>query len=228
VERLTTLHLPHNLPKPTFEEIRNCPIRSRIDNISVLAGVNPPPIDGRDMILHISDTPSNMFSYLRRAIHRLRPAWVIHTGDLVDDIKLEIRPGLIDLYRKKLRVLLDLLTEETCGAILLTGNHDHLPTLLEMTEDSSVQVWSKPGRFYIGSFRFRAGHTYEDVIDDAGEYNLFGHNLEHLTTIDSCGRFFLNGLEEMHLIHMETGDVIPIKYPPGTNDARLGRKRVSL
>jgi 3',5'-cyclic AMP phosphodiesterase CpdA len=228
VERLGTLHLPNNLPKPTFEEIRSCPIRSRIDNLTMRAGLNPPLIDGRDMILHISDTPSTMFSYLRRAIQRLRPTWVVHTGDLVDDIKLEFRPGLIDLYRKKLRVLLELLTEETCGAILLTGNHDHLPTLLEMTENSSIQVWSKPGRFYIGSFRFRAGHTYDDVIKDAGEYNLFGHNLEHLTSIDSCGRFFLNGLEEMHLIHMETGDVIPIKYPPGTDDARLERKRVSL
>ena len=191
-------------------------------------GLNPPLLDGRDMILHISDTPSTMFPYLRRAIQRLRPTWVVHTGDLVDDIKLEFRPGLMDLYRKKLRVLLEVLTEETCGTILLTGNHDHLPTLLEMTENSSIQVWSKPGRFFIGSFRFRAGHTYDDVIEDAVEYNLFGHNLEHLTSIDSCGRFFLNGLEEMHLIHMETGDVIPIKYPPGTDDARLERKRVSL
>lgn len=196
--------------------------------MSMRAGLNPPLIDGRDMILHISDTPSTMFPYLRRAIQRLRPTWIVHTGDLVDDIKLEFRPGLIDLYRKKLRVLLEVLNEETCGAILLTGNHDHLPTLLEMTENSSIQVWSKPGRFYIGSFRFKAGHTYEDVIDDAGEYNLFGHSLEHLTSIDSCGRFFLNGLEEMHLIHMETGDVIPIKYPPGADDARLERKRVSL
>ena len=74
------------------EEIRNCPIRSRIDDICVRIGLNPPPIDGRDMILHISDTPSTMFPYLRRAIRRLRPAWVVHTGDLVDDIKLENRP----------------------------------------------------------------------------------------------------------------------------------------
>lgn len=97
-----------------------------------------------------------------------------------------------------------------------------------MTENTSIQVWSKPGRFYIGSFSFKAGHTYEDVINDAAEYNLFGHSLEYSTKIDSSGRFFLNGLESMHLIHMETGDVIPFNYPPGTNDARLERKRVSL
>ncbi|NLX84259.1 MAG: metallophosphoesterase [Synergistaceae bacterium] len=223
-----TLHIPSNLPKPTLEEIRSCPIRSRIDNIAIKTGLNPPLIDGRDMILHLSDTPSTMFSYIRRAIRRLRPTWVVHTGDLVDDVKLEFRPGMLDLYQKKLRVLLELLSEETCGTILLTGNHDHLQTLLEMTENTSIQVWSKPGRFYIGSFSFKAGHTYEDVINDAAEYNLFGHSLEYSTKIDSSGRFFLNGLESMHLIHMETGDVIPFNYPPGTNDARLERKRVSL
>ncbi len=65
-----------------------------------------------------------------------------------------------------------------------------------MTENSSVQVWSRPGRFYIGSFRFRAGHTYEDVASDSGEYNLYGHSMEHPTEIDDCGRFFLNGLEK--------------------------------
>lgn len=225
---MATLRLSKGFPKPTFEEIRSCPVRSRIDDLTIRAGINPPLCDGRDMILHVSDTPSTMFPYLRRAIRRLRPAWVVHTGDLVDDVKLEQRPGMIDVYRKKLSALLKLFDEETCGAILLTGNHDHLPTLLEMTSNSSVQVWSRPGRFYIGSFRFRAGHTYEDVVNDAGEYNLYGHNLEHLTSIDRCGRFFLNGLEEMHLIHMETGDVIPIKYPPGTDDARLERKRISL
>lgn len=225
---MTTLHLPKNLPAPTYEEIRSCPIRSRIDDLTIRAGLNPPPVDGRDMILHISDTPSIMFPYLRRAIRRLRPAWVVHTGDLVDDVKLEQRPGMIDLYRKKLSALLNFFAEESCGVILITGNHDHLPTILEMTDDSSVQVWSRPGLFCIGRFCFRAGHTYEDVVTNCSEYNLYGHSLEHLTFIDDCGRFFLNGLEEMHLIHMETGDVIPVKYPPGTNDARLERKRISL
>lgn len=225
---MTTLHLPENLPKPTLEELRSSPIHCCIDNLTIKAGFNPPPIDGRGMILHVSDTPSNMFPYLRRALRRLRPAWIVHTGDIVDDIKLEMRPGMVGLYKRKAAALIRLFEEENCGTILITGNHDDVPTLLELTAESSVQVWSRPGRFYMGSFRFRAGHTYEDIADNAGEYNLYGHSMEHPTTIDEDGRFFLNGLEEMHLIHMETGDVIPIQYPPGTNDARLEHKRISL
>jgi|GEM_PF-190841 len=223
-----TLHLPKNLPKPTFEEIRSCPIRSRIDDLTVRAGFNPPPIDARDMILHISDTPSIMFSYLRRALRRLRPAWVVHTGDFVDDIKLGQRPGMLDLYRKKLASLLKLFAEEGCRAILVTGNHDDPYVALEVAGNAPVQIWSKPGRFCIGDICFRAGHKFEDVATNCQNYNLYGHSLEYPTFIDGCGRFFLNGLEEMHLIHMETGEVIAVRYPPGTDSARLDRKPVSF
>lgn len=226
---MTTLHLPSNLPGPAdFEEIRNCPIRSRIDDMTIFAGLNPPPVDARNMILHISDTPFTMFQYLRRAIKRLHPAWIVHTGDLVDNIKLEHRPRLLDFYKRKLSILLDILQESESETILLTGNHDNLPTLLEQTSGTGIQVWSQPGQFYIGRHHFKAGHSYEDVETNASEYNLFGHDLRHKTEIDAEGRFFLNGIEAMHLIHMETGDVTPIKYPPGTNQARLERKRVTL
>lgn len=39
---------------------------------------------------------------------------------------------------------------------------------------------------------------------------------------------YLNGLQSMYLIHIYTGEVISIPYPPGTNNARLQRKKVSL
>lgn len=226
---MTTLHIPSNLPGPAnYDEIRSCPIRSRIDNMTILAGLNPPPVDARNMILHVSDTPFTMYQYLRRAIRRLCPAWIVHTGDLVDNIKLEHRPSLLDFYKKKVSILLEIFEEAECEAILLTGNHDHLPTLLDLTKGRGVQVWSKSGKFYIGRHHFKAGHYFEDVATDSSEYNLFGHNLAQHTGIDCEGRFFLNGIEAMNLIHMETGDVIPIKYPPGTNNARLERKRVGL
>lgn len=226
---MTTLHIPSNLPGPAdMEEISKCPIRSRIDDITIRAGLNPPRVEEREMILHISDTPFTMFQYLKRAIRRLRPAWIVHTGDLVDNIKLEHRPNLLDFYRKKAACLLRILLEADCEAILLTGNHDHLPTLLELTIGSGIQVWSQPGKFCIGKHRFKAAHYFGDVENDASEYNLFGHNLSRRTGVDSEGRFFLNGVEAMHLIHLGTGDVIPVKYPPGTNNARLERKRICL
>ncbi|OFB68367.1 hypothetical protein JS77_10195 [Synergistes jonesii] len=101
---MTTLRIPPNIPKPTLEEMRACPIIKQFDDLGIWFGINPPCIDAREMVLHISDTPQTMYHYLRRALRRLKPAWIVHTGDFVDNVKLEKRPGLIDLYRKKYKV----------------------------------------------------------------------------------------------------------------------------
>lgn len=100
---MTTLRIPPNIPKPTLEEMRACPIIKQFDDLGIWFGINPPCIDAREMVLHISDTPQTMYHYLRRALRRLKPAWIVHTGDFVDNVKLEKRPGLIDLYRKKIK-----------------------------------------------------------------------------------------------------------------------------
>ncbi|MCD8162305.1 MAG: metallophosphoesterase [Synergistaceae bacterium] len=122
------------------------------------------------MVLHISDTPYTIYPYLRRALRRLHPAWIVHTGDFVDNIKLEKRPGMLDLYQKRIKNFLSIFEEEDYGAILVTGNHDHVPTLLEEPHSESVQVWTSPGRFSLGQFSFRAGHTYKDVSGDPAQY----------------------------------------------------------
>jgi predicted MPP superfamily phosphohydrolase len=197
--------------------------------MTIRVGLNPPVIDASNKVLHISDTPFMMFQYLKRVLRRLKPAWVIHTGDLVDDIKLEMRPKMLDLYKKKVAKLINLLSEGDSGVILVTGNHDHLPTLLEMTASSPIQVWSKPGLLYLGNFHFYIAHKYEEISPERSEYNLYGHNLERKSYIDeSTNKFYLNGLEYMNLIDLESGDVESLHYPYGTDNARLGKKRVGI
>lgn len=225
---MATLHLPSNIPKPTLQEIRECPIIKHFDDLGIWFGINPPCIDARDMVLHLSDTPYTIYPYLRRALRRLNPAWVVHTGDFVDNIKLEKRPGMLDLYQKRVKDFLSIFADEDYGAILVAGNHDHVPTLLDEPRSPSVQVWTGPGRFSLGQFSFRAGHTYEDVNGEPAQYNLYGHNLEHASGCMGDGKMYLNGLQAMYLIHIRTGEVTAIPYPPGTDNARLQRKKISL
>ncbi|MCQ4814294.1 metallophosphoesterase [Cloacibacillus evryensis] len=225
---MATLRIPPNIPKPTLQEMRECPIIKQFDDLGIWFGINPPCIDAKEMVLHLSDTPYTIYPYLRRALHRLRPAWIVHTGDFVDNVKLEQRPGMLDLYQKRVKDFLSIFEEEDYGAILVTGNHDHVPTLLEEPHSASVQVWTGPGRFSLGQFSFSAGHTYEDVSSEPAQYNLYGHNLEHTSGCTGEGRMYLNGLQSMYLIHIHTGEVTSIPYPPGTDSARLQRKRVSL
>ncbi|MDO5114561.1 MAG: metallophosphoesterase [Synergistaceae bacterium] len=224
---MVTLHLPQNIPKPTLEEIRDCPIIRHFDDLGIWFGINPPCIDAKDMLLHISDTPSTMYPYLKRVLRRLKPAWIVHTGDFVDNIKLELRRGMIDLYEKKIKDFISIFEEEDYGAILVTGNHDEPSALLSELQSDSVQLWTGPGNFSLGSFTFRAGHAYSDVKDAPEQYNLFGHSLERRTGGTKDGKMFLNGLESMYLIHIYSGEIISIPYPPGTDGARMERKIVS-
>lgn len=226
---MATLPLPQNLPKITLQEIRNCPIIRNFDDLSIWFGLNPPCIDAKEMVLHISDTPFTMYSYLRRALNRLRPAWIVHTGDFVDNIKLEKQKSMLDLYKKKIKDFMSIISEGNYGAILVAGNHDHVPTLLsEAKGDDMVQIWTKPGTFSLGHFSFRAGHSYQEVAHNPAQYNLYGHNMEYPSESREDGSMFLNGLQSMYLIHIYTGEVISIPYPPGTDNARLQRKKVSL
>ncbi|CDF58680.1 metallophosphoesterase [Thermobrachium celere] len=54
----------------------------------------------RNTILHISDTPSNIYPELIRLVKKLSPDYIIHTGDVVDNIKLELYPFKLKEYEK--------------------------------------------------------------------------------------------------------------------------------
>lgn len=200
----------------------------RIDGLSIWFGINPPAIDASDMLLHISDTPGTLYPYLRRALRRLRPAYIVHTGDFADDIKLERRRGLLGAYKKKIKEFVSILEEGKYGAILVAGNHDHAPTLLSEISCDTVQLWTSPGRFSIGQFIFCAGHSSESVAGSDAQYCLFGHNMDRRSGEDEHGKMFLNGLEAMYLIHLQSGEVTAIPYPPGTEKARLQKRRAGI
>lgn len=40
------------------------------------------------LLLHISDTPQEIYPYIIKFVQMLQPSYIVHTGDLVDNIKL--------------------------------------------------------------------------------------------------------------------------------------------
>ena len=76
-------------------------------------------------LLHISDTPSLFFPELARLIKLLKPDYIVHTGDLVDNIKLQLYPGSIRRYEREVLSLLKILESSDAKAVYITlGNHD--------------------------------------------------------------------------------------------------------
>ena len=58
------------------------------------------------ILLHISDTPVDIYKYIFRIVEKLKPQIIVHTGDLVDNIKLEKYKDKIIQYHKGVAKLL--------------------------------------------------------------------------------------------------------------------------
>ncbi|QTX31422.1 metallophosphoesterase [Aminithiophilus ramosus] len=190
--------------------------------IKRLFGIPPerPPWEG--LVVHLADTPSCSYRYLRRLLRRLRPDWIVHTGDLVDDVKLGLYPQLEKLYAERLSRLLDILEEGPSQVILVMGNHDAASRVRARARSS--QILTEPANLTLGRLSLRVAHGPEGIMTDPQPMNLFGHDL----TLRSGMReekLFLNGIEGIHLICPTTGLFRRLRYPIGTDDSRLLRRR---
>lgn len=187
----------------------------------VAVGWQPEEMDGRGKLLHISDTPSGIYGYLSRLLKRVNPSVVVHTGDLADDIKLELYPGEREHYRAAARKLLNILQAPHRKVVLALGNHDERELLPCLSSDCVVCDDAREMMFQGASFR--VSHYVECLLGQPARFNLFGHCPDTPSYEDGEGRCFLNGLEWMRLIDPRSGEIRHIKYPRGTDNARTMR-----
>ncbi|MFA4647326.1 metallophosphoesterase [Pyrococcus kukulkanii] len=157
-------------------------------------------------ILHISDTPESVYKFLQRLLKEVQPDIIIHTGDLVDNIKLERKPWLEGAYRRKLEVLKRILSK-TDQLYIIPGNEDKEEIIREIFQNSAIivrsgtvlNIWGKS----IG-----VGHEPEDVSDLKADFLLYGH--------DPKEKFGLNGVHSVNIITYPDWKVFKLPYPSGT------------
>lgn len=177
-------------------------------------------------VLHISDTPSSIYPEIKRIIKIIKPHYIIHTGDIADNIKLELYPSYIDRFKHESRKILRILNNSSSAKIFLClGNHDH-PGItkkhsgrIEIIEDRKV--------IEIEGKRLAVSHYSDRLKDLKADMYLFGHDLSIESQVIR-GKICLNGIEAMHLIDLESLHVEKIGYPVGTNRERLTSKRTRL
>jgi predicted phosphodiesterase len=197
------------------------PFSMMLDKGLVWLGWVPKMMDGAGKILHISDTPTCMYGYLARLLRRVNPSVVIHTGDLADNIKLEMYPGEAERYRAAARRMIDILAAPHRKVILALGNHDKRELLPDLP--SQCVICDNVADITLYDHEFRISHYFEQILDRPARYNLFGHSLERSSFSDDEKRCYLNGMESMRLISPDS-DVATFNYPAGTDAARLTRR----
>lgn len=177
-------------------------------------------------ILHISDTPTVFYPALAKLINKLNPQYIIHTGDLVDNIKLCIYPNKLDQYQNGVASLINIMEKSYAEKIYITlGNHDHFPSI-ENCARKSIVIPDKC-TLKIEDTTIKISHYHQDLINSTAKYNLFGHDVTLRNKLVE-GRFFLNGIESINIITLYSGQVFTLPYPFGTNDARLCKFKIGI
>ncbi|GAB6106508.1 metallophosphoesterase [Fusibacter bizertensis] len=178
------------------------------------------------ILLHISDTPSVFFSEISRIIKHVNPEIIVHTGDLVDNIKLQLYPGAIGYYEKEVLCLLNILENSSAKKIYISlGNHD-----------SASYIHQNSGRILVYDTLFEISpydknivfsHFLKEIESKKATYFLYGHDLSTPAhPIDN--KYYLNGIVAIHLIDLISGAIVKLDYPWGIDDARLNKRSFGI
>ena len=175
----------------------------------------------RPLIVHISDTPRMSYPFVYRVARLLRPEYLIHTGDIVDDIKLENRPGEIDAYRNVVAGFLSRLEATPAGAIyLVPGNHD-VRAILEGSSSRAVTV-PEGARLHLAGLNISVSHHYDPTATGGladSDFYLYGHTPSpdhHRQDNTQC----LNGISTVTVIEVPSRRLHMLPYPAGTDSVR--------
>lgn len=176
-------------------------------------------------LLHISDTPSGIYEYIKKVIEEINPKYIVHTGDIVDDVKLGAHPDHVDNYRRNCKVLISILECYSKAELFyVMGNHDDKGVVKELVKKGHVL---EKGIINIEKRSIYLNHYYlEDAIKS--DYYLFGHSFEPMHC-ENKGNIALNGVLNINVIDLKTGRVFHLDYPGDTNIQRkMVRRKIGL
>ena len=170
----------------------------------------------RPIVMHISDTPEEIYPYLYQLIKRLKPEYIIHTGDIVDNLKLENVPKLEEDYHRALEGFIENLEAlEVQRIYYISGNHDQTEKIKAFTdkgrvlEDGLIEI--EGATFYLNHFFIKASPR--------ADYYLYGHSFQPKSHEIQGERRF-NGLEAIRVISLQDREMKSLPYPLGTNGFR--------
>lgn len=183
-------------------------------------------INNDPKVLHISDTPSFIYSEIARLIKKINPEYIIHTGDISDDIKLELFPWKKDIYNSNIiKLSKKINSDEKCKLFISVGNHDDKELLINAFGETSV--FDGANIIQIDNLTFSFSHYIEDILPLDSNFYLFGHSGYRLSSIEN-GKFYLSGIQAINIINLRTLKITSLKYPLGTDDSRQRKIKVGL
>lgn len=165
--------------------------------------------------MHLTDTPSQIYPNIRRLIDAIKPNVILHTGDVCDDVKLELYPNQIDLYEKKIQHLASMVSQTPYAQWHITpGNHDDIGLLRKVFKKAHIH--EDYGILHMPFGKVGFSHYHHNLMDFDLSVRCFGHDL----SVESVLPALLNGLEAIYVIQTHPFKIYSIPYPFWTDDYR--------
>ncbi len=127
-------------------------------------------------ILHIGDTLSKHFPFYRKLIELTKPDVIIHTGDVVDEVKVGRIPEVYYEYRSKLKVILGIMKDSGARIIIVPGNNDVPELIRELAPEAEVCPHDTAIELY--GIPCRIGHSPVSMHHDK-KWSFYGHTLRY-------------------------------------------------
>lgn len=125
-----------------------------------------------EILLHVGDIPIWEFPYMRRLIKKVKPDILVHTGDLVDNLKVSRIPEDIPAYKKSAASLIRHMEKHAKEVYIVPGNND-LEDFINETVTKSKIIPANTC-MEIRGIPFLLCHRVLD-IDGEAKFYLYGH-----------------------------------------------------
>ncbi len=179
-----------------------------------------------EKLLHISDTPICFFSTLKYIIKKISPEIIIHTGDLVDDIKLEIYRNSLSKYDYHVRNIISIMEASKAKEIYISiGNHDNIDVINKYCKRSTII--DKMDKTVIFGDAASISHFPYEIIKNPSTYNFYGHDISLKSDIVK-DKIYFNGIKNINIITKNTKRIFYLPYPSIVDDARLMKRKIGL
>lgn len=139
------------------------------DEIELPAGIKD--IKGRKL-LHIGDTYSKHYPFLKKLIAKVKPDVIIHTGDIADEVKVGRIPGTRYEYRSKIEFILTCLKNSGARVIIVPGNNDVAEDIKDII--STSEIYPNDSVVTIDGIECRIGHQVTSMTFDK-KWSFYGH-----------------------------------------------------
>ncbi|ADO77696.1 metallophosphoesterase [Halanaerobium praevalens] len=160
-------------------------------------------------IMHISDTPEVIYSHIYKMISYSRPDIIIHTGDVVDNLKLEnTGTEFLANYRKKSAEFMANLEKLTNARIIyIPGNHDNF-NILQANKNRS-EILNEGSIIELQGSKIGLAH-YPKNLPENTDFNFYGHN--KLEKFESKNKNF-NGISNINYLVLPAQISYKVEYP---------------